>query len=152
MTRLGCDGDAYHCVATLLGGSSVWVSVCTEHTMHSRSQLNGYMLGPTEGEHLVLRGGNIFIMAEPATGSNGLAMGTQQVPTGVGIPMHRHFQMAREARSLSRRTPGTVLRIPTASFSSFGSSLRPDSTLFFVRSRRAPAFPRSSEPRTSSMQ
>lgn len=61
--------------------------------MHSRSQLNGYMLGPTEGEHLILRGGNVFIMAEPATGSNGLAMGTQQVPTGVGIPTHRHFQM-----------------------------------------------------------
>jgi quercetin dioxygenase-like cupin family protein len=61
--------------------------------MHNRSQLVGYVLGPSEGEHLVLRGGNIFLMADPATGSNGLAMGMQQVPVGVGIPTHRHFEM-----------------------------------------------------------
>ena len=53
----------------------------------------GYVLGPTEGEHLILRGGNIFIKADPTRGSTGLAMGTQQVPAGVGIPIHRHFQM-----------------------------------------------------------
>jgi quercetin dioxygenase-like cupin family protein len=64
-----------------------------EHTMQNRSQLVGYVLGPTEGEHLILHGGNIFIMADPSTGSNGLAMETQQVPAGVGIPIHRHFQM-----------------------------------------------------------
>ena len=61
--------------------------------MHSRPELNGYVLRPTEGQHLILRGGSIFIMAESDTGSNGLAMGTQQVPAGVGIPIHRHFQM-----------------------------------------------------------
>ena len=80
-------------MVTLLGGSSAWVSIFTKHTMHSRPELNGYVLGPTEGEHLILRGGSIFIMAEPDTGSSGLAMGTQQVPAGVGIPIHRHFQM-----------------------------------------------------------
>ena len=53
----------------------------------------GYALEATEGEHLVLRGGNIFIKADPTTGLPGLAMGTQQVPSGVGIPIHRHFQM-----------------------------------------------------------
>jgi quercetin dioxygenase-like cupin family protein len=61
--------------------------------MHNRSRLVGNVLGPSEGEHLILRGGNIFIVADPATGSNGLAMGTQQVPAGVGIPTHRHFEM-----------------------------------------------------------
>jgi quercetin dioxygenase-like cupin family protein len=53
----------------------------------------GYVLGPTEGEHLIQRGGNIFIKADPTKGCDGLAMGTQQVLAGVGIPIHRHFQM-----------------------------------------------------------
>jgi len=53
----------------------------------------GYVLGAMEGEHLIQRGGSIFIKAAPSTGSAGLAMGTQQVLAGVGIPIHRHFQM-----------------------------------------------------------
>jgi quercetin dioxygenase-like cupin family protein len=53
----------------------------------------GRALGPSEGEHLILREGNIFIKADPSEGSNGLAMGTQQVLVGVGIPIHRHFEM-----------------------------------------------------------
>jgi len=53
----------------------------------------GYVLGPSEGEHLIQRGGSIFIKADPTKGSNGLAMGTQQVLAGVGIPIHRHFEM-----------------------------------------------------------
>lgn len=53
----------------------------------------GYVLGSSEGDHLVQRGGNIFIKVDPATGSNGLAMGTQQVLAGVGIPTHRHVDM-----------------------------------------------------------
>ncbi|HEY1545693.1 MAG TPA: cupin domain-containing protein [Xanthobacteraceae bacterium] len=54
---------------------------------------SGYVLGADEGEHLVQRGGNIFIKADPTRGSAGLAMGTQQILPGVGIPIHRHFQM-----------------------------------------------------------
>lgn len=53
----------------------------------------GYVLGPAEGEHLIQRGGNIFIKADPTKGSGSLAMGTQQILTGVGIPIHRHLQM-----------------------------------------------------------
>jgi len=53
----------------------------------------GHVLGPREGEHLVLRDGNIFIKAAPDRGCNGLALGTQQVLVGVGIPIHRHFEM-----------------------------------------------------------
>ena len=53
----------------------------------------GYVLGPRDGEHLILRGGDIFINVDPSKGSNGLATGTQQIPVGVGIPIHRHFEM-----------------------------------------------------------
>jgi quercetin dioxygenase-like cupin family protein len=54
---------------------------------------HGYVLGANEGEHLIQRGGNIFIKADPTKGSAGLAMGTQQILAGVGIPVHRHFEM-----------------------------------------------------------
>ena len=55
----------------------------------------GYVLGATEGEHLVhfRDHGNIFIKAGAATGSNNLGLGTQQVTVGAGIPVHRHLQM-----------------------------------------------------------
>jgi quercetin dioxygenase-like cupin family protein len=51
----------------------------------------GYVLGFREGEHLILRGGDIFINVDPSKGSNGLATGTQQIPAGIGIPIHRHL-------------------------------------------------------------
>jgi quercetin dioxygenase-like cupin family protein len=55
----------------------------------------GYVLGPNEGEHLVhwRDGGKIFIKVGSATRSDNLALGTQQVPIGAGIPIHRHFRM-----------------------------------------------------------
>jgi quercetin dioxygenase-like cupin family protein len=55
----------------------------------------GYVLGATEGEHLIhfRDGGNIFIKAGPAMGLDSFAMGTQQLPAGGGIPVHRHFRM-----------------------------------------------------------
>jgi quercetin dioxygenase-like cupin family protein len=55
----------------------------------------GYVLSPTEGEHLVhfRDHGNIFIKVGSATGSDNLASGTQQVMIGTGIPIHRHFHM-----------------------------------------------------------
>jgi quercetin dioxygenase-like cupin family protein len=57
------------------------------------AQANGYSLAPEAGEHLIQRGGNIFINVAPTTGSKDSAMGTQQVLTGIGIPIHRHFEM-----------------------------------------------------------
>ena len=53
------------------------------------------MLGAAQGEHLVhFRGaGKVFIKVGSATGSDNLALGTQQVPVGAGIPIHRHFRM-----------------------------------------------------------
>ena len=55
----------------------------------------GYVFGASEGEHLVhfRDRGNIFINVGSATGSDNLAMGTQQIMVGTGIPIHRHFQM-----------------------------------------------------------
>ena len=55
----------------------------------------GYVLSTTEGEHLVhfRDHGNIFIKVGSATGSDNLALGTQQVMVGTGIPIHRHFHM-----------------------------------------------------------
>ena len=52
----------------------------------------GYVLGAEEGEHLIhfRDGGNIFIKADPVTGSNNFGLGTQQLPKGSGIPVHRH--------------------------------------------------------------
>ena len=55
----------------------------------------GYVLGASEGEHLVhfRDHGNILIKVGSATGSKNLASGTQQVMVGSGIPIHRHFKM-----------------------------------------------------------
>ena len=55
----------------------------------------GYVLRPTEGEHLVhfRDHGNIYIKICSATGSDSLASGTQQVMLGAGVPVHRHLQM-----------------------------------------------------------
>jgi quercetin dioxygenase-like cupin family protein len=55
----------------------------------------GYVLGATEGEHLVhfRDHGQIFIKVGSATGSDNLALGTQQVTVAAGIPIHRHLQM-----------------------------------------------------------
>ena len=55
----------------------------------------GYVLGAGEGEHLIhfRDAGNISIKVDSLKGSNNFALGTQQLPMGSGIPVHRHFQM-----------------------------------------------------------
>jgi len=79
------------------------IGVCAAHVRFRGDPFRGtwevpvvpqsYVLGPREGEHLILRGGDIFITVDPSKGSNGLATGTQQIPVGIGIPIHRHFDM-----------------------------------------------------------
>src|SRR6476646_2230243 len=56
---------------------------------------HGYVLGDTEGEQLehFRDHGKIVIKIGSATGSDNLALGTQQVTVGAGIPIHRHVQM-----------------------------------------------------------
>lgn len=49
-------------------------------------------VGGDEGEHVVMRGGSVFIKSNAGLPGRP-AMGTQQVLRGVGIPIHRHFAM-----------------------------------------------------------
>jgi quercetin dioxygenase-like cupin family protein len=53
----------------------------------------GYVLGATAGERLIRNGGDLFIKVDPRRGSNALSLGTQQVPVGAGIRVHRHATM-----------------------------------------------------------
>jgi quercetin dioxygenase-like cupin family protein len=55
----------------------------------------GSVVSSDEGEHLVhfRDHGNIVIKVGSATGSENLALGTQQVTVAAGIPVHRHFHM-----------------------------------------------------------
>lgn len=55
-----------------------------------RMSTQGYVLGPTEGEHLVRNAGSILIKVDPSRGSNNMALGTQQVPNRTGIQVHQH--------------------------------------------------------------
>lgn len=75
-----------------LGISQTWLN---GPTAAQAATPQGYVLGPDGGDHLVhfRNSGNIFIKVDPVRGSGNLAMGTQQVPVGAGIPIHRHFEM-----------------------------------------------------------
>jgi quercetin dioxygenase-like cupin family protein len=55
----------------------------------------GHVLAATEGEHLIhfRDHGNIFIKVDSTKGSGNFVLGTQQLPAGAGIPVHRHFLM-----------------------------------------------------------
>jgi mannose-6-phosphate isomerase-like protein (cupin superfamily) len=51
----------------------------------------GYVLGPTDGEHLIRSNGHVYqIKVDPCRGSNSMALGTQQMPIGTGILVHQH--------------------------------------------------------------
>ncbi|MBO0696415.1 MAG: cupin domain-containing protein [Verrucomicrobia bacterium] len=63
--------------------------------LHTSSQQQpvtprGYVLGPTEGEHLIRNAGSIFIKVDPSRGSNNMTMWTQEVPRRTGIAVHQH--------------------------------------------------------------
>ena len=51
---------------------------------------NGYILGPDEGEVLLVRNTKVIVKADPKTGSRSMAAGTQDLGTGAGIPLHKH--------------------------------------------------------------
>ena len=80
----------------LLGLGALGMSqLLTGGNAEAQPAREGYVLNATEGEHLIhfRDHGNIFIKIGSATGSDSLALGTQQVMIGTGIPVHRHFQM-----------------------------------------------------------
>jgi mannose-6-phosphate isomerase-like protein (cupin superfamily) len=66
----------------------------------------GYVLDPDGGDHLVRSGaqasqpdaasaaaggGSIFIKVDPTRGSGAMSLGTQHLPVGMGIRVHRHL-------------------------------------------------------------
>ena len=92
MNSLEADRRSFLLGLGALGFSQVLLQRTAEAQTTARQ---GYVLGATEGEHLIhfRDHGNIFIKVGSATGSDNLAVGTQQVTLGAGIPIHRHFQM-----------------------------------------------------------
>jgi len=76
-----------------LAGLGLGQTLLRGNVQAKESETQGYVSGGREGEHLIQRGGDVFINVDPKRGSDKLAMGTQQVLTGVGIPIHRHFVM-----------------------------------------------------------
>ena len=89
----------------------------------------GYVLGPGGGDHLVhfRDRGNIFIKLGTAMGSTDLAMGTQQVMAGTGIPIHRHLK-ADEAFQVLEVSGTVVLDGMRHSFERGGTIFIPKNT------------------------
>jgi quercetin dioxygenase-like cupin family protein len=77
-----------------LAGSAGFLGLSTKlmAKAHAQRTAQGYVLGPAEGEHLIRNKGSILIKVDPTRGSEYLALGTQQVPLGAGIPVHQHTQ------------------------------------------------------------
>jgi mannose-6-phosphate isomerase-like protein (cupin superfamily) len=50
----------------------------------------GYVLAAGEGEVIRRKGNRVTVKVDPKTGSPGMAMGTQALEAGVGIPVHMH--------------------------------------------------------------
>lgn len=63
--------------------------------LDERKSPEALVLAADQGEELIhfRDRGRIFIKFGTATGSQNLALGTQQVKAGSGIPVHRHLQM-----------------------------------------------------------
>ena len=72
----------------------------------------GFVLGAAEGEHLIhfRDHGNVFIKIGGGTGSPQIAMGTQQVMAGSGIPVHRHLKMDEAFYIHRRQRPNPAQR------------------------------------------
>lgn len=51
---------------------------------------NAYILGPEEGEVLLVRNSKVIVKVDPRTGSQSMAAGTQALGPGAGIPLHKH--------------------------------------------------------------
>jgi quercetin dioxygenase-like cupin family protein len=84
----------------------------------------GYVLGPEDGEVLVRPNGRIVVKVDPRTGSHSMAVGTQDLDRGAGIPIHRHdtadevlmIQNGHAHAKLDGRTvevgPGSAVYVP----------------------------------------
>ncbi len=90
---------------------------------------HGSVLGPGEGEHLVhfRDRGDVFIKVGSTTGSSDLAVGTQQIRVGTGIPTHRHRKMD-EAFYVLDGSGNVVLNNVRHSFEKGGTIFIPKNT------------------------
>jgi quercetin dioxygenase-like cupin family protein len=81
-------------IAIFVGGQSrgeTAVHGVQQPTPPPRPAPNGYVLRADEGEVLQRGKGNtVTIKVDPQTGSPNMAMGTQLLEFGAGIPMHQH--------------------------------------------------------------
>jgi quercetin dioxygenase-like cupin family protein len=81
--------------SVLSGVATLGIGHLLQTAASAQAASQGFVLGANGGEHLVhfRNPGHIFIKAGAATGSPHLAFGTQQIPVGAGIPVHRHLEM-----------------------------------------------------------
>ena len=93
----------------LLALGGLGISQVLPHGGEGQAPRQGFVLDRDRDEHLIhfRDRGNIFIKIGTATGSGDLAIGTQQVMAGSGIPIHRHFKM--DEAFLVLEGSGTVL-------------------------------------------
>lgn len=82
------------CFLLSLGGRGISPALKPGTAAAQAATPQGCVLGAGEGEHLIhfRDHGNIFIKFGVPTGSANVAMGTQQVTLGPGIPIHRHWR------------------------------------------------------------
>jgi quercetin dioxygenase-like cupin family protein len=55
-----------------------------------RQEATARVVQPNEGEQLELPNGQLVIKVDPTTGSPRLAMGTEELRAGAGVPVHTH--------------------------------------------------------------
>ena len=80
--------------ALISGGQSAkQATIQTQPSVQVRSGAGGYVLRADEGEVLQRGKGNtVTIKVDPKTGSPNMALGTQNLEAGSGIPVHMHEQ------------------------------------------------------------
>lgn len=117
----------------LMAAGSLGISRVSSQSVAGETAAQGSVLDATGGEHLIhfRDRGNIFIKFGAATGSDNLAVGTQQVMVGTGIPIHRHLKMDEafhvlegSGRAILNDIPhpfdkGSTIFIPTHSWHGF---------------------------------
>lgn len=92
---MNAPDDVRRAVMLGLGGMAMSSVVPGISATAQQPSKQGGALNPEQGEHLIhfRDGGDIFIKVSGVTGSEHLAIGTQQIKVGTGVPIHRHFQM-----------------------------------------------------------
>jgi quercetin dioxygenase-like cupin family protein len=72
----------------VLGGPEHDMTTSREDVM--TAEPTTVVLAADDGEHLLNASGEVVIKIDPRRGSAHLSLGTQHVPSGAGIPRHRH--------------------------------------------------------------